>query len=200
MKTTKGKSIVAGGGLQKDREVDLEIPKGKIVIGFAGVIDGANVNLVRVGGNTLTLEAAQTYGGATIMMGGTLALENDATLLSTSSLVLNYAGLSLNNNSSLQTQINDRIGDAIPILMNGGTITVNGRLTTNATETLGALTVAQGANVITATTGGGTFTGVDLTIASLTRSAGATINFTGTNLLLSLPMLVTMTMTQTIFG
>jgi hypothetical protein len=40
MKTTKGKSIVVGGGLQKDLEVDLEIPTGKIVIGFAGVIDG----------------------------------------------------------------------------------------------------------------------------------------------------------------
>ena len=40
MKTTRGKSIVAGGGLQKDQQVDLEIPKGKIVIGFAGVIDG----------------------------------------------------------------------------------------------------------------------------------------------------------------
>ena len=40
MKTTRGQSIVAGGGLQRDLEVDLEIPKGSIVIGFSGVIDG----------------------------------------------------------------------------------------------------------------------------------------------------------------
>lgn len=40
MKTSQGKSISAGGGLQKDQEVDLQIPAGKMVIGFAGVIDG----------------------------------------------------------------------------------------------------------------------------------------------------------------
>lgn len=40
MKTNLGKSLIAGGGLSKDLEVDLAIPAGKCVIGFAGVIDG----------------------------------------------------------------------------------------------------------------------------------------------------------------
>ena len=40
MKTTLGKSIVAGGGLQRDQEVNLAIPKGSIILGFSGVIDG----------------------------------------------------------------------------------------------------------------------------------------------------------------
>lgn len=40
MKTNLGKSLVAGGGLSKDLEVDLAIPAGMSVIGFAGVIDG----------------------------------------------------------------------------------------------------------------------------------------------------------------
>ena len=64
----------------------------------------------------------------------------------------------------------------------GGTIDVNGRISTPATETMGALSVLLGANTITGSTGGGTITSAQLTFQSLTRTPGATINFTGTNL------------------
>ncbi len=152
---------------------------------FTGVITSAT-SLGRVGGGTLTLASAQTYTGTTLLMGGTTTLEYDATLLNgtTSDININNATLFLGNNNSLQYQNNDRIGDAIPLNLRGGTISVTGRLTTAASETFGVVNALQGANTITASTGGGTFTSLDLTFASLNRTAGAgvVVNFTGTNL------------------
>ena len=165
---------------------------GMLVLGpaattWGGTLTGTGLSLVRTGSTsttttTFTLEQAQTYTGSTTILGGTVLLENDATLLSTSSIDINQATLSLSNNSGLQTQNNDRIGDSIPITMRGGSVSYTGRLSSAATETFGAVTLDQGANTITANTGGGTFTSVDLTFASLTRLNNATINFTGTNL------------------
>ncbi|MFN5805594.1 MAG: autotransporter-associated beta strand repeat-containing protein, partial [Opitutia bacterium] len=161
---------------------------GLLVLGAAnttwgGTISGAGLSFAKTGGNAnLTLQQAQTYTGSTTLMGAVTLLENDATLLNTSGIDINYATLTLSNNTGLQTQNNNRIGDSIPIALRGGTISYTGRLTTAATETFGAVTLAQGANTITANTGGGTVTSVDLTFASLTRQNNATINFTGTNL------------------
>jgi len=149
---------------------------------FGGLITGA-IDLGRIGGGTLTLEIAQTYTGGTALIGGTTTLRDNATLLTTSAIEINQASLLLRNNDNLQIQINDRINDATPITLRGGTIDVNGRISTAATETMGALTVLEGANVITSTTGGGTITSATLTFASLTRSPGATINFTGSGAL-----------------
>lgn len=148
---------------------------------FGGLISG-NINFGRVGGNTLTLEIPQTYTGITALLGGATSLENDATLLTTSSiLITGFASLNLNSNSNLQTQNSDRIGDTIPITMNSGTLTVNGRVDTAATETLGDITVTGGANTIQSATGGtgtaGAFSTQNLTISSLTRASGATVNF-----------------------
>ena len=143
-------------------------------------ITGA-VNFGRIGGNTLTVESAQTYTGSTVIMGGTTSFQDDGTLLSSSRIDVNGATLQFTSNASLQTQNNNRIGDTIPIFLRGGTLNINGRVDTAATETIGALTLAQGANTLQAATGGtgtaGAFTSMDLTVASLTRQAGTTINF-----------------------
>ncbi|MEZ0276919.1 MAG: autotransporter-associated beta strand repeat-containing protein, partial [Roseimicrobium sp.] len=153
---------------------------------YAGQLTGANVNLVRLNGNTLTLESALTYGGQTHLLGGTTGLENDAALVNTTSIDINQATLSLNNNSSLQTNNNNRINDAATITLRGGTLTLNGRVNTATSEVLGALTVAQGGNTISSNWGGtgtfGTFSSADLTFASFSRAAGTTVNFTGSNL------------------
>ena len=86
----------------------------------------------------------------------------------------------------MQTGNYNRINDAAPINLRDGTITVTGRVDDVASETFGALTSAQGANTLTANWGGtgtaGAFASLDLTFASLTRNAGTTVNFTGTNL------------------
>ncbi|MCB1277100.1 autotransporter-associated beta strand repeat-containing protein [Prosthecobacter sp.] len=151
---------------------------------FATEITG-QVSLARIGGNTLTFEGPQTYTGSTTLMGGTLTLENDATILNTSAITIRNATLYLNNNSSLQTSVSDRINDASAITLRDGTIRFDGKVQDMTTETLGAVSVFKGANTITVNTGGvgsGAIATAQLTIASLTRSAGTTINFTGTNL------------------
>ncbi|MFZ2278582.1 MAG: autotransporter-associated beta strand repeat-containing protein, partial [Prosthecobacter sp.] len=153
---------------------------------FGGIISGG-INLGRVAGGTLTLETAQTYTGTTSLLGGTTTLENEGSLLATSAIEINGATLVATSNSSLQMQNNDRIGDGISITLRGGNIQINGRVNTMATERLGDIILAQGANSIQAATGGtgtaGAFTAMDLTIASLTRSAGSTVNFLGSTAL-----------------
>jgi autotransporter-associated beta strand protein len=150
---------------------------------FGGSITGA-ITFGRIGGYTLTLESPQTYTGATYLLGSATSLQDDATLASTSALVLTYATLNLNNNSGLQVDNGDRINDAAPVTLRGSTISYNGRVAVYATETMGALTLDQGANTISANVnnGSGNFNGAILTFASLTRNNNATINFTGSNL------------------
>ena len=150
----------------------------------ATAITGA-VNFARVGNNTLAFESAQTYTGSTTLMANITTLQDDATLLGTSVIHLNGGQLFLNNNASLQTNINNRVGDGIAIFMRDGTLTYTGKIADASTETLGAITSRQGANTIAANTGGigqGQIASADLFLTSLTRDAGTTINFTGTNL------------------
>ncbi|MEQ1858297.1 MAG: autotransporter-associated beta strand repeat-containing protein [Chthoniobacteraceae bacterium] len=151
---------------------------------FASVISGA-VSYAKLGASTLTLESVQTYTGTTTLMGGTLALQDEASISATSSIQIRNATLLLNNNGSLQTSVSDRINDATPIALRDGTLNFTGKVQDMTTETLGAVSVFKGANTITVNTGGigsGAIATAQLTIASLTRSPGTTINFTGTNL------------------
>jgi autotransporter-associated beta strand protein len=150
---------------------------------FGGSITGA-VTFGRIGGYTLTLESAQTYTGATYLLGSATSLQDEATLANTSALVMTYATLNLNNNSGLQVNVGNRINDAAPVTLRGSTITYNGRAAVYASEKMGALTVDQGANTISANVnnGSGNFNSAILTFASLTRSNNATLNFTGSNL------------------
>jgi autotransporter-associated beta strand protein len=145
-----------------------------------------NVNFVRLNGNTLTLGSAQTYSGSTTLLGGTLTLQDEATILNSSVIDLSTATLVLGNNSGLQIGNADRIGDAIPINLRDGTFQFNGRVNTASTERLGLVTSAEGANTIALNTGGtgtaGAYASADVTFANFIRSAGSTVNFTGSNL------------------
>ena len=151
---------------------------------FATNING-NVNFARVGGNTLTLESVNTYSGSTTLMGGTLQIQDDSSILNTSSIAINGATLTLNNNSSLQRAIYDRVGDTTPITLRTGAIYFYGKVSDPSYEVMGPVTAAEGANTISVGSGGtgtaGAFTSADVTFASLTRAAGATVNFAGTS-------------------
>ncbi|MGV3659502.1 MAG: autotransporter-associated beta strand repeat-containing protein [Prosthecobacter sp.] len=153
---------------------------------WMGTVMG-NVNFGRVGGSTLTIGSAQTYTGWTFLTGGTnTTLRDNAALTNTSGIDINLTSLFLANNDNLQIQNNNRINDAAAINLRGGTLTFTGRVHADATETLGDISALMGANTISANTGGtgtaGAFATAVLTINSLTRSAGSTVNFTGTNL------------------
>jgi autotransporter-associated beta strand protein len=148
---------------------------------FSGNINGS-INLGRIGGGTHVFNGPLGFTGGLTLMGGITRLSDDATLLNISSLDINYGTLELHNNANFQIQNGNRIDDSLPITLRGGAIIFNGRVSTLATETLGAVTALEGVNTIAANTGGGTVTGADLTLASLTRSQGAIVNFTGSNL------------------
>lgn len=152
---------------------------------WMGVISGA-VNLGRVGGGTLTIGSDQTYTGWTYLTGGTTTLRDNGALSNTSGMDINLSLLAIRNNDNLQLQNNNRINDAAAINLRGGTIDYGGRVLATGGETFGALSALMGANTLTATNGGtsnaGAFSATLVTFASLSRTTGATINFTGSNL------------------
>src|SRR5262249_53870000 len=94
--------------------------------------------------------------------------------------VNNGAVLQLDNTSTLQ--LSGRLGTA-PITMNGGTLTV---LASNVaggwtTESVGAITLASGHNIIQTTPNAAAGTAVIFTSAGLSRpAAGTTVNFQST--------------------
>lgn len=149
---------------------------------WMGTISGA-VNFGRVGGSTITIGAAQSYTGWTFLTASTTTLRDEATILNTSGIDINLATLLLDNNANLQLQNNNRLSDTAAINLRGGTLSLTGRALADATETVGAISALMGASTITATAGGsGSYNSATLTMASLSRSAGATVNFTGTTL------------------
>ena len=148
---------------------------------FNGKITG-DIDFGRISGWTYTVSDQFEHTGLTVLMGNTLALRDRATLLNTSGIHLNYGRLEVDNSGAERTQINDRFGDNVPFFMRGGFFVYNSLTREYAAETMGALNLVEGTNTISANLGGGDYSGLDLTFASLNRSAGAVINFTGTNL------------------
>ncbi len=145
-----------------------------------------SLNFAKASTNTITLESVNTYSGTTSIFGGGITLQDDSTILLTSAIDINGGQLQLNNNSSLQRAVYDRVGDTTPIALRDGTIRFDGKVSDPSYEVLGALTSAQGANTVTVNTGGtgtaGAVTSADVTFASLTRNAATTVNFTGSSL------------------
>ncbi|MEA3209273.1 MAG: hypothetical protein QOE70_2330 [Chthoniobacter sp.] len=157
---------------------------------FAGTISGANVSFARSGTNTLNLMQPLTYGGSTLINGGSnsfgagTVLMDDGALTNTPSITINYSTLALDNGRGLADST-DRVNDAAVITLNGGAVNFFGRALAFSTETLGPVTLAQGTSTITSANGNnvsGAIHGATLTLSSLTRNApaGATVNF-GTN-------------------
>jgi fibronectin-binding autotransporter adhesin len=146
---------------------------------FGGTITG-NLNYTRSGNSTTTLTSNHTFGGATIIRNGVLALQDQGQLSGTTSITNYFGGLTLND-SGLYV-VSSRVG-ATPITMQGGTLTYIG---VQSGATVGTITLnggagLGGANTITVTPATGTVLPSTLTIADLVRNAGTTVNFTGTN-------------------
>ncbi|WP_395730694.1 autotransporter-associated beta strand repeat-containing protein [Prosthecobacter sp.] len=175
----------AGGTVNSSNGASLLVTNATTSI-WAGSITGSMANAItfaRVNGGTTTMLSANSYYGATIILGGGITLQDNATLANTSSITLNYANLSLNNNTGLFINNNDRVNDAASISMNGGNLFLTGRANTYTAENLGALTAASGVNTITVAIGGtGAYTNADLGFASITRTSNAILNFIGSTL------------------
>ncbi len=154
---------------------------------FSGFLTG-NLNFERAGQNTLSLYSNNTYTGATVITGGTTVLRALAQLSGTSSIDVNYATLQADNNVGT-VDLPDRINNAAPITLRGGTLTVIGRAETASSETVNVVTLAQGYSTILATVSntnlaGTSTTGVasiDLTLQGIAQGyRDAVVNFSGT--------------------
>ncbi|HYF34452.1 MAG TPA: hypothetical protein VD994_04105, partial [Prosthecobacter sp.] len=149
---------------------------------FAGSIQGS-IYFNRSGQGTMSYYTANTYTGATLINGGTTILRDNASFSGTSSVDINYATLSLDNNVGTIDMAN-RLNDTASITLRGGTLTVQGRAQMASSEALGAVSVVEGFNVINSLPGGTGVNSIDVSLASLSRAAGssATLIIQGTNL------------------
>ena len=77
----------------------------------------------------------------------------------------------------------NRIGDAVPITLQGGTINYLSNNTPNTvtSETLGPISVAAGSSTINSVAGTGAGDTTNIYIGTLTRAAGGLLNFVGVN-------------------
>jgi autotransporter-associated beta strand protein len=144
---------------------------------FGGAF-GGQVSVVRTGQSTLNLVSASSTTGSFLFNGATTTIHGSGALTAASSVTVNYATLNLDNTQAWG--VADRIADAAAITLRGGALTYLGRAQAASAETLGAVSVAQGWNVLTVTAGGTGVNSADLSLASLSRPAGSTgtINLT----------------------
>jgi len=159
---------------------------------FAGNI-GGTVDLVKVGNNSgriLTLTGDNTTTGTVSVLGGDnpqsngasfggMTLQDGGRLSGVTAINLGNSSLFINDNGTVGH--NDRVNDLAPITLHGGRIMHTGRNNTASTESFGAVTASTGLSTISATRTGASGSD-ELTLASLTRNVGATLQFQGTNL------------------
>ncbi len=123
----------------------------------------------------MQLTNVNSYTGGTWLTGGTTTLIDQGTLTNTTSIELDYAGLSINNTGTMD--LSNRVADGAPITMKGGALGFAGRAQTASFESLGAVAASQGLNTITVNAGGTGVNSATLRLANLTVSNDAVVNF-----------------------
>jgi fibronectin-binding autotransporter adhesin len=121
---------------------------------YGSVITGTGVGFSKMGPNTLTLTGNSTYNGSTSVLGGTLSL--------------NFAGAS--------SPLNILAPTSSLILANNGGLSVIGNASATNSQTLGGLTLNAGSAAIIAAAS--TTNPLLLSVGSITRNIGATVDFT----------------------
>jgi len=134
-----------------------------------------------VNNGVLALTQPNRYGAATAVNGGTLCLTGAAgSVTNTSGITLGSGSTLLIDNTSSDNH-GDRVRNAAGLTLNGGTVRfAHTAGAASYSETLGAVALNAGANVIVASRAAVGQTSA-LTIAALSRSAGS-IDFAGTGL------------------
>jgi autotransporter-associated beta strand protein len=143
----------------------------------------STVILYKANTSTWTLSGSNTYSGATTVDNGTLVLSGaDSTIAGSSSVALNSgATLLVSNTPALNKP--DRLRDAAALNLNGGTFAyAHTGGAADYSETIGAVTLAAGSASTVSVSQADSGRTSALTFASLTRSANATLAFSGTGL------------------
>ena len=168
----------SGGTVTSSTAVGTLVDLGAASYSFPGLISG-NLFLGKAGSNTLTLNNPNTYNQATLVSGGILSLKDYGTLAATSSINVNYATLTWDNTGL--ADVSNRVNASAPVTLNGGIVNYVGRAVYNSSGTLGQVNVSQGFSSVNVTVSNVGVASAALSIAGLTHSPDATVNFTGTN-------------------
>ncbi|QIF00576.1 autotransporter-associated beta strand repeat-containing protein [Roseimicrobium sp. ORNL1] len=158
---------------------------------YGGIIQdgGGVVSVLKAHTGTQVFAGNNTYNGSTTVSRGILQLLGASGALSgTSSIILDGTGeLRLDSRSTsggfAAAVNNNRVADDATVDMRGGIFSVYGVSTADVSETVGALSITSGFNVIrlsSDTVAGTTTTG--LTLSGLSRSIGATLGVMADNL------------------
>jgi len=110
---------------------------------FSGSLTGG-LSFQRSGNSTTTLTSPSTYTGATTVRGGVLQLRDEASILNTSGVSINFGELRWDN-SGLSAAANPvRIAATTDISLNGGLLNITGGGGVDTNVSLGKLTAAAG--------------------------------------------------------
>lgn len=153
---------------------------------FTGtLVDGstASLGLTKSGNATLTLQGNNQFTGATLVEQGVLVVgggNSSGRLSGTASVMVKQGAILRISNTSGTNVLTDRINDTATVTLAGGTLdfNTNAAANTDYSELIGSLQLNAGANslLVDQATAGRTST---LSLSSITRQTGATVNFTG---------------------
>ncbi|MFC2149459.1 autotransporter-associated beta strand repeat-containing protein [Candidatus Auribacterota bacterium] len=143
---------------------------------YSGVMSGWGV-VYKKGSGTATFTGTNTYIPPTYINGGTVILSGADGELATNAITVNEGSEIRLSNASANN--NDRISDSTGVTLNDGTLSLLGSSSVNTTETIGTITVGNGASTVSLTSGSGHST--VLTAAGLT-DGGGTVDFIGLGL------------------
>ncbi len=182
------------GGLTTNRDILLEAGGGTVTgltaTTLGGVISGSGsfTQLAFGAAGTLTLTGANTYTGATVTRSGnnstgtaiptivTTTLSGAGSIASSSSYDL-MGTFTLSNTAANNT---NRLSDTAAMTVRGVNFVSTGSATATSSETIGAVTGANGSSTFLVTPGAGQAN--SLTMASLTRQNNSTFVFRGAGL------------------
>ena len=145
---------------------------------FAGLLQdngSATLALQKNGASTQTLSGANTYSGATTINAGALVLGGaNGSALNTASVSVAAGSTLLLDNSSAAS--NNRLSNAVPVSLSGGTLGLIGNATTDSKQSLGTLSFSRASSVSVAPSG---TAAAQLTFSGLARQSNGTISFSG---------------------
>lgn len=154
---------VQDGSAAEDARLSQVVSNGSLAVVGAGRLDATGVN---------------TLAGTITVSGAEFRARDTGTFASVTGITVNQGGTFALDSTS--TNSNTRLNDAATVSLDGGTVGLLGRAgNVNTTETVGALTLAGGANTVNVARGAANGS-AQLTFASLTRNATATVDFTAT--------------------
>jgi autotransporter-associated beta strand protein len=173
-----GATLTLGGSAAVNNSGDLLTIAGAGTINIGTAISGAG-GLTMAGSGTLSLTAADTYSGATIVSGGTLSLSGSGAIASSSGITID-SGATL---TEAAVSGGNLLKDTATMTMNGGTFAfTHGSGNAQYSETVGTLSLNSGDSTISTdvnSASGGSKSSIFTFASLLSRTVGATVNFGG---------------------